>query len=166
MPSRKKTALFASLVAAGLMSIAVSSEARQGSGGGHRGGGGGYSGGGHGGAGHWSGGGMRGGGGGQSSGMRGRSYGGGTSGKVYGGGTSGKLYAGGTSGKAYGSANRPHFGKHVRHHHHKHRRVFAFAPYYADYGYSDECYWLKSRAIYSGSSYWWNRYYDCINGYY
>ena len=156
MPSKKKTALFASLVAAGLMSIAASSEARQGSGGG-----GGYSGGGH-----WSGGGMRSGGGGQSSGMPGRSYGGGMSGKVYGGGMSGKAYGGGTSGKVYGYANRPHFGKHFQHHHHRHHRVFALAPYYADYGYSDGCYWLKSRAIYSGSSYWWNRYYDCINGYY
>jgi hypothetical protein len=84
------------------------------------------------------------------------------SGKVYGGG--GKVYGGGASGKAYGHANRQHFGRHV--HHHKHRRVFAFAPYYADYGYSDGCYWLKSRAIYSGSSYWWNRYYDCSNGFY
>src|SRR5258705_7322401 len=44
-------------------------------------------------------------------------------------------------------------------HHHRHNRVFAFAPYYSDYGYSDGCYWLRRRAAYTGSGYWWNRYY-------
>jgi hypothetical protein len=52
-------------------------------------------------------------------------------------------------------------------HHHRHARVFAFAPYYSDYGYAygDGCYWLKRRALYTGSRYWWNRYYGCVNGY-
>jgi hypothetical protein len=50
--------------------------------------------------------------------------------------------------------------------HHRHHRVFAFAPYYYDsYGYGDGCYWLKRRAAYTGSRYWWNRYYGCVNGY-
>jgi hypothetical protein len=56
-------------------------------------------------------------------------------------------------------SHRPHF----RHHHH---RFVAVAPfYYSDYGYGDGCYWLKRRALYTGSGYWWNRYYNCINGY-
>jgi hypothetical protein len=52
-------------------------------------------------------------------------------------------------------------------HHHGHARVFAFAPYYYDggYAYGDGCYWLKRRALYTGSRYWWNRYYGCVNGY-
>jgi hypothetical protein len=53
-------------------------------------------------------------------------------------------------------------------HHHRHARVFAFAPSYYDdgYAYGDGCYWLKRRALYTGSRYWWNRYYGCVNGYY
>jgi hypothetical protein len=39
----------------------------------------------------------------------------------------------------------------------------AYGAYY--YGYGDGCYWLKRRAINSGSGYWWNRYYSCVNGY-
>jgi hypothetical protein len=65
-------------------------------------------------------------------------------------------------------AARPHAFA-GRHHfafrHHRHHRVFAFAPYYYDYGYGDGCYWLKRRAIHTGSRYWWNRYYGCVNGY-
>ena len=67
-----------------------------------------------------------------------------------------------------GMAARPHAFS-GRHHfafrHHRHHRVFAFAPAYYDYGYADGCYWLKRRAIYTGSGYWWNRYYGCVNGY-
>ena len=37
---------------------------------------------------------------------------------------------------------------------------------YSNYGYGDNsCYWLRRRALDSGSSYWWNRYYACIDGY-
>ena len=28
------------------------------------------------------------------------------------------------------------------------------------------CYWLKRKARRTGRKYWWNRYYDCIDGYY
>jgi hypothetical protein len=56
-----------------------------------------------------------------------------------------------------------------RHSHHRHFRGRSFAygyPYYGDYyGYSDSCYWLRRRALATGSSYWWNRYYDCTNDY-
>jgi hypothetical protein len=48
------------------------------------------------------------------------------------------------------------------HHHHGFYRGF-YGPTLllasgAGYG---GCYWLKRRAIESGSSYWWNRYYAC-----
>ena len=49
------------------------------------------------------------------------------------------------------------------HHHHFHRHVFvrAYYPYYA----YDGCYWLRRRALYSGSPYWWQRYNACRYGY-
>jgi hypothetical protein len=40
--------------------------------------------------------------------------------------------------------------------------VVSTYPYY----YADGCYWLKRRALYTGSPYWWNRYYACRSGYY
>jgi hypothetical protein len=48
-----------------------------------------------------------------------------------------------------------------------HRHIFIGAPfvyggYY--YGYGD-CYWLRRRAIATGSPYWWNRYNACLYGY-
>ena len=61
--------------------------------------------------------------------------------------------------------HRPHF-----HHRHGHRHLFigaapfVYGGYYA-YTYGDGCYWLRRRALYTGSPYWWNRYYACI-GYY
>jgi hypothetical protein len=66
--------------------------------------------------------------------------------------------------------HRPHFNRSFafRHHHrhHRHARVFAFAPFYDyGYGYADGCYWLRNRAISTGSRYWWSRYRDCVNGY-
>jgi hypothetical protein len=60
-------------------------------------------------------------------------------------------------------------GKHHRHHGHRHFRgrnfVYGYPVYESYYGYSDSCYWLRRRALATGSSYWWNRYYDCINDY-
>ena len=57
--------------------------------------------------------------------------------------------------------HRPFF-----HHRRVHRRVFVVVPivYGANY-YDNGCYWLRRRALYTGSSYWWNRYYACIYGY-
>jgi uncharacterized membrane protein len=37
--------------------------------------------------------------------------------------------------------------------------IVAGAALYAT---SDSCYWLKARARATGSEYWWNRYYACI----
>jgi hypothetical protein len=68
-------------------------------------------------------------------------------------------------------AGHHHFHhRHVhRHHRHVHRRVFIAAPVYYSRpvvyrAYDDGCYWLKRRAIYTGSPYWWNRYYACREG--
>ena len=47
-----------------------------------------------------------------------------------------------------------------------HRNVFFVAPFFAaSYGYSNGCYWLRQNAVYTGSRYWWNRYYACLYGY-
>ena len=56
--------------------------------------------------------------------------------------------------------------KHARYH--KYRFVGVPLAYYgySNYAYGDNsCYWLRRRALDSGSSYWWNRYYACIDGY-
>jgi len=70
--------------------------------------------------------------------------------------------------RSHSYAYRSH-GVHHGHHHHGHGRggVFVYGyPYYDGYyGYSDSCYWLRRRALATGSSYWWNRYYDCVNDY-
>ena len=49
-------------------------------------------------------------------------------------------------------------------HHHFHRRFFVVGyPYYAYYG--DDCYWLRRRALATGSPLWWERYNACRYGY-
>jgi hypothetical protein len=52
------------------------------------------------------------------------------------------------------------------HRHHGHRFYpygYGFLPYYYyDYGYYDDCAWLRRRAIATGSPYWWRRYEACI----
>lgn len=49
-----------------------------------------------------------------------------------------------------------------RHRHHRGwRRGFYAVPYvYGGYGYRN-CYWLKRRALRTGSRYWWRRYATC-----
>ena len=103
------------------------------------------------GRGGWSGGGGKGFGGG---GGYGRSFGG------------ARFYGGGGSYRAYSFA-----GPRVHHHrHHRHlRRGFAVGVPLAAYGayyYGSGCEWLHRKAIYTGSGYWWNRYYACVDGYY
>jgi hypothetical protein len=133
------------VAAAGLLtasSMFDPADARHGGGGGG-GGGGGRSGG-------WSGGGG------------GSSYHG--SGNM-GGRSSGNFMARSPSGSSRpnGYAYRSHNGNRVAHGRHHRNRFFAGG--YDYYAYSDGCYWLRQRAISSGSSYWWNRYYACADGY-
>jgi hypothetical protein len=45
-------------------------------------------------------------------------------------------------------------------------RVIIGAPVYGAYYYADDCYWLRRRALATGSPYWWERYYACLEGYY
>lgn len=58
---------------------------------------------------------------------------------------------------------RRHFGGHRFH-----RRHFYFGPSYyyrpSYYRYDNGCYWLKRKALYTGSRYWWRRYWNCRNG--
>jgi len=68
--------------------------------------------------------------------------------------------------------HRPHiqhradFAHRHRHHRHAHRRIFVGVPLaYGAYYYNNGCYWLRERALYTGSPYWWNRYYACLDGY-
>ena len=66
--------------------------------------------------------------------------------------------------RVYGYISR---GGHHRHHHgHRGRGgVFVYGYPYDYYAYSDSCARLHRRALATGSSYWWNRYYDCIDDY-
>jgi hypothetical protein len=64
-------------------------------------------------------------------------------------------------GPVVGFNSNRHFGRHGRFG----RGVIVGAPYYYgdDYGYdySSGCGWLYSRAVQTGSSYWWRRYEIC-----
>jgi hypothetical protein len=80
--------------------------------------------------------------------------------KFYGG----SKFSGGP--KFYGGGKHHHRHKFARHH--KYRFVGVPLAYYgySNYAYLDNsCYWLRRRALDTGSSYWWNRYYACIDGY-
>jgi hypothetical protein len=63
-----------------------------------------------------------------------------------------------------------HFVHNNHFHDHFHNRVFVAGigwwPGYYGYGYGyGGCGWLYQQAVYTGSPYWWNRYYACT-GYY
>jgi hypothetical protein len=66
--------------------------------------------------------------------------------------------------KFYGGKFR-HGHKFARHH--KYRFVGVPLAYYgySTYAYSDNCYWLRRKAVHTGSNYWWDRYYACLDGY-
>jgi hypothetical protein len=78
-----------------------------------------------------------------------------------------RAYTGGPRFATHNYRNYGNYG-HVHHSRH-HRRIFIGVPY----GYSDDyyyngagCYWLRRRALATGSHYWWNRYEACLTGYY
>jgi hypothetical protein len=43
---------------------------------------------------------------------------------------------------------------------------YGGVPLVAYGAYGGGCYWLKQKALYTGSHYWWHRYRACINGVY
>jgi len=96
-----------------------------------------------------------------------------------GGGHGGFAMGGGhmRGGHEFVGGGGPRFAAHDFHHgfnhdhfHHFHNRrffvsnVFFFGGY-PYYGYYGDCYWLKRKAIITGSPYWWTRYEACL-GYY
>ena len=72
------------------------------------------------------------------------------------------------------SGARSYHGGHVRafsgrsaHRHVRVRRLAVGVPLvYGAYSYGNGCHWLKRRALATGSGYWWDRYYACLDGYY
>ncbi len=54
--------------------------------------------------------------------------------------------------------------KHIHHGHHFHRRHIGPVLFVAGataYAASRSCYWMKVRALNTGSEYWWERYQEC-----
>ena len=77
----------------------------------------------------------------------------------------------GGGGKHYAYKGHDHgYGDHHKHYgsYGKYRR-YGYSGWYGlpciSYGYGSGCGWLYRNAVNTGSSYWWNRYYECI-GYY
>jgi hypothetical protein len=70
--------------------------------------------------------------------------------------------------RSYGGSRTYAYGE--RSHRHRHgRRFYGYGyldddyPGYGYYAYGQSCDWLRHRALATGSRYWWNRYYACIN---
>jgi hypothetical protein len=96
--------------------------------------------------------------------MSARSYNGGgrQGGQAFGGGGNVQRFRGGD-----GQAYRSHRGGHRHAHRSRGRYLLYAAPIgaYGYYAYGDGCEWLRQRAHYSGSAYWWDRYNSCVYGY-
>ena len=56
----------------------------------------------------------------------------------------------------------------VHRHRHFRRGIIVGVPLaaYGAYYYTSSCDWLRRKAAYTGSGYWWDRYYACLDGYY
>jgi hypothetical protein len=91
---------------------------------------------------------------------------GGGGGKFYGGG-GGKFYGGGGQ-RFYGGGYRAYKFATPHIHRHRHfRRGFAIGVPLAAYGayaYTSSCDWLRRKAYITGSGYWMDRYYACLDG--
>jgi hypothetical protein len=61
--------------------------------------------------------------------------------------------------RAQGFVNRGGSGRHVGHA--RGGRVLGYAPFVGGYAYGGGCAYYYQRATATGSSYWWQRYYDC-----
>jgi hypothetical protein len=80
------------------------------------------------------------------------------------GGSPGAGSYSGSGARVHGYVNRSRGGdRHVRHF--RGGRVYGYAPfgtYDGGYAYSGGCSYYYRRAVATGSSYWWDRYYDCV----
>jgi hypothetical protein len=75
-------------------------------------------------------------------------------------------HGGGWSGHHGVQGHRSNGAPHAhRHFHHRGFRGRGFDGPYYDYGYYGGCSWLRRQALYTGSGYWWNRYYACLGDY-
>ncbi|MFZ1104872.1 MAG: hypothetical protein WAN86_18820 [Hyphomicrobiaceae bacterium] len=72
--------------------------------------------------------------------------------------SSGPRYRSGPRFKSHGHSGYRHYRRH------RHIYVLPPAIYYGSTYYS-ECGWLRRRALRTGSPYWWERYYACIDEY-
>jgi hypothetical protein len=75
---------------------------------------------------------------------------------------SGRSHGGGSFHRGGGHSHRFHSGR--SRHAYLYGVPFGLYGGYA-YGYSDGCHWLRQRALYTGSPYWWDRYNSCRYGY-
>ena len=101
----------------------------------------------------------------RSRGGGGRGYSGGGHARAFSGRAfSAPRFYGGSSYRAYGVA-----GRHVHRHRHFRGRSFAVGVplgIYGAYAYTSSCDWLRRKAYITGSGYWMDRYYACLDGYY
>jgi hypothetical protein len=74
-------------------------------------------------------------------------------------------------GRSFSGPRRFHIGPRFRSRGHyrpyrRHRHIYVLPPaIYFGSTYYGECGWLRRRALRTGSPYWWERYYACIDGY-
>jgi hypothetical protein len=100
-----------------------------------------------------------------------RGRGGGGGGRGFSGGhgfSSGRAFSGGARFYGGGAYRARSFAvAPIHRHRHFRRGIIVGAPLaYGAYYYGSGCEWLRRRAAYTGSGYWWDRYYACVNGYY
>jgi hypothetical protein len=77
-----------------------------------------------------------------------------------------RSFGGGHVHRFHGHRFHGHAFRHHRHHRHfRHRHLFVAAPLVYGYYSYDDCAWLRRRAVYTGSAYWWDRYNACLYGY-
>jgi hypothetical protein len=93
----------------------------------------------------------------------GRGYSGGHARAFSGRAFSAPRFYGGSSYRAYSFA-----GPRVHRHRHFRRGIAVGVPLaaYGAYYYTSSCDWLRRKAYYTGSGYWMDRYYACLDGYY
>lgn len=83
-----------------------------------------------------------------------------------GGGGKAHAYSGGGKSKGHGYSGKGHVGNWNKNYysndHGKYGHYRRGYPWYGVYAYGGGgCGWLYSRAITTGSAYWWDRYYQC-----